>query len=87
MGWHDAKKDGEAMREPKNLDKYLSPRLAAARLLELAVEHVLMLKDGYIVRWKLQVWYWKPRNPKDDGDSKVMIRSSSFSSGEKVEGV
>ena len=67
------------MRPPKDLDKYLEPQLAFARLLYLMLERMLMLKPGWRVKWSISISYWNENPP---ADLKIIPRQGSFSSGD-----
>jgi hypothetical protein len=44
-------------REPKDIAKYVSPLVAGARLINLAVDQVLCRRKGCRVKWELKLHY------------------------------
>lgn len=69
------------MKSPKDPEKYLSPLVAGARLIDLALRHVLCLREGIRIRWEVKLrYYYTPDYVKDP---KAIIRTMSgeFSSG------
>jgi hypothetical protein len=68
-------------RIPKDVEKYISPRMAAARLISLALEYVLLLRPGVRVKWQLKLHYYRdPTFVHKDG-AVVSLGGSTFSSG------
>lgn len=46
------------MKPPNTLDKYESSVSAGAKLVQLALDHVIGCRDGVKVRWSLTISYW-----------------------------
>ena len=69
----------------RDVSKYITPAIAAGRLIDLALKHVLFVRDGVKVRWELKLSYLHTPAFKDAKDAQVRVMSGSFSSGPDVE--
>lgn len=72
-------------RQPRDTSKYITPAIAAGRLINLALTHVLFVRDGVKVRWELKLSYYHTADYKDSPNAKVRVQSGTFSSGEDVQ--
>lgn len=61
-------------RQPRDTSKYITPAIAAGRLINLALTHVLFVRDGD-----------HTADYKDSPNAKVRVQSGTFSSGEDVQ--
>jgi len=68
-------------RIPKDVEKYITAKVAGVRLLMTAVQHVLMLKDDVRVKWELKLSFYRPKGP--DPDAIAVVHGATFRSGEE----
>jgi hypothetical protein len=65
----------------KKSDPFLDPKLAAARLMQLALDRMLFAKAGYGVKWDITIRYEFDKT-KATGGALVRPVCGKFSSGE-----
>lgn len=68
-------------RIPKDVDKYIKAKTAGIRLLAVAVNQILMLKEGVRVKWELKLRYYRPAGPQPGAIA--VVNGATFSSGDE----
>ena len=72
------------MKTPKDIERYITPWLAALRLTSLAVERVGCMRRGVRVKWELKISYYYPPETLAEVTGPCIATSAKFTSGEEV---
>jgi hypothetical protein len=70
------------MKPPKDFDKFIEPKLAAARLIYFALEKILFARGK--VRWQITIRCFDLDYKNDPSTSPVKLMCGTFSSEEPV---
>lgn len=71
------------MKTPKDIHRYITPWLAAVRLIGLSVDRLATVRPGVRVRWELKVSYYYPPEVLKEITGPCVSTSASFSSGDE----
>lgn len=69
------------MKTPKDLHKYIPTHIAAARLINLAVQHILT-RPKCRVKWQIKLSLYYPKDALKDSAAKVIPVCGTFGSGD-----
>jgi hypothetical protein len=69
------------MRTPKDIEKYISSKIAAGRLMMIALEQILCVRDGVRVKWELKVKYFYPNDVLAKVTSPAVSMGNTWKSG------
>jgi len=69
-------------RIPKDIDKYITPWVAAARLMYIGLDYIACKRNGVRVKWTLKLSFYYPPDYKTNAVALPM--GGTFTSGEDL---
>lgn len=74
-----------ASRIPKDIEKYITPWLAATRMIHFAVASIACKPRGVRVKWELKIRFYYPPECLKDSSAPCVALGGTVTSGEEVE--
>lgn len=68
-------------RVPKDINKYISSKAAAGRLMMIALEAILCAREGVRVKWELKIKYYYPPEVLEKVKAPAVAMGAGYNSG------